>query len=52
MLAEWRNYAASTAELDHSAFTACLCIVELEWLEHLWNHDNMFETGVVRGNEC
>ena len=26
--------------------------VELQWLEHLWNHDNMFETGVVRANEC
>ena len=23
-------------------------IVELQWLEHLWNHENMFETGVVR----
>ena len=21
------------------------------WLEHLWNHENMFETGVVRANE-
>ena len=26
--------------------------VELPWLEHLWNHENMFETGVVRANEC
>ena len=26
--------------------------VELQWLEHLWNHENMFETGVVRANEC
>ena len=26
--------------------------VELQWLEHLWNHKNMFETGVVRANEC
>ena len=25
--------------------------VELKWLEHLWNHENMFETGVVRANE-
>ena len=25
--------------------------VELQWLEHLWNHENMFETGVVRVNE-
>ena len=26
--------------------------VALQWLEHLWGHDNMFETGVVRANEC
>ena len=26
--------------------------VELQWLEHLWDHENMFETGVVRINEC
>ena len=25
--------------------------VELRWLEHLWDHENMFETGVVRANE-
>ena len=24
---------------------------ELQWLEHLRNHENMFETGVVRANE-
>ena len=26
--------------------------VELQWLEHLWNHKNIFEMGVVRANEC
>ena len=26
--------------------------VELQWLEHLWNHENMFETGVVGAGEC
>ena len=26
--------------------------VELQWLEQLRNHENMFETGVVRANEC
>ena len=26
--------------------------VEFHWLEHLWDHENMFETGVVRANEC
>ena len=24
------------------------CTVELQWLEHVWNHENMFETGLVR----
>ena len=31
---------------------ADVCTVELQWLEHLWDHENMFETGVVRANEC
>ena len=26
--------------------------VELQWLEHPLNHEKMFETGVVRANEC
>ena len=30
----------------------CLHTVELQWLEHLWNHENMFETEVDRANEC
>ena len=26
--------------------------VELQWLDYLWDHENKFETGVVRANEC
>ena len=26
--------------------------VEPQWFEHHWNHEKMFETGVVRANEC
>ena len=26
--------------------------IELQWVEHLWNHENMNETGVVQVNEC
>ena len=26
--------------------------VELQWLKHLWKHEKMFETGIVRANEC
>ena len=25
--------------------------VELQWLEHLWDYENMFEIGVVRAIE-
>ena len=24
---------------------------ELQWLNHLWNHENMFKTGVARADE-
>ena len=33
-------------------FHQTLNIVELQWLEYLLDHENMFETGVVRVNEC
>ena len=26
--------------------------VQLQWLEHLWDHENIFETGVARAKEC
>ena len=26
--------------------------VELQWLEHLRDYENMFETGVIRANKC
>ena len=26
-------------------------IVELPWFKHLWNHEKMFETGIVRAYE-
>ena len=26
--------------------------VELRWLESLWDHENLFETAVVRASEC
>ena len=28
------------------------CTVELQWLEHIWNYENMFETRVVRADKC
>ena len=29
-----------------------LSTVELQWLRHPRNHENMFETGLVQANEC
>ena len=33
-------------------FTYIICTVDFQRLKHLLNHENMFETGVVRANEC
>ena len=30
---------------------AVLVTVKLQWLEHLWDYENLFETGVVRDIE-
>ena len=37
---------------SHFFLSYCSNTVELQWPEHLWNLENMFETGVVRANEC
>ena len=33
-------------------FNVTVNTVELQWLEHIWDHENMFKTGVVRASEC
>ena len=33
-------------------FNIILNAAKLQWLEHLLNHGKVFETGVVRANEC
>ena len=38
------NTSAGLTVFDHT--------VELKWLEHLWDYENIYETGVVRANEC
>ena len=44
------DYAASILwKLPLVFFLSCL---HLPLLKHKWNHVNMFETGVVRANEC
>ena len=32
--------------------TTIVTTISLKWLEHLRNHENIFETGLVRANEC
>ena len=44
------DFKRKTYEFLH--FRGRMYTVELQWLEHLWNHENMFETGVVRASEC
>ena len=39
-------------EISEIPFIGLLLKVKLQWLEHLWNHEKMFETGVIRANEC
>lgn len=29
-----------------------IATVELQWLDHLWNHEKVLETGRVRANRC
>ena len=42
----------STVMTDSTLFSCISYTVELRWLEHFWNHENMFEIGGVRANEC
>ena len=37
-------------ELPPLKVYAFINTVELQWLEHLRNHENIFDTGVVRAN--
>ena len=42
------SYALSSTSSELSKINT----VELQWLENLWSHENMFETAVVRASEC
>ena len=35
----------------NSFYILNICTVEPQWLEHLWDHGNLFETWVVRATE-
>ena len=36
---------------SNTAFSNDYNTVELQWLEHLWDHENLFGTGGVRASE-
>ena len=47
-----RNVFFNMNNMDKSILTSNSGhTAELQWLEHLWNHENMFEIGVVRASE-
>ena len=58
----FNDFKAASDRVWHSALWAMMqknsininikSTVELQWLEHFWDHENQFETGVVRANEC
>ena len=47
------HYSFEKKLLNIRALMVIVCpnTVELQWLEYLWNHENMFETGIVQANE-
>ena len=43
--------SSSSVSHFHPCLTAVLSTVKPQWLEHLWDHRNLFETWVVRATE-
>ena len=48
------TFQRNNRKLDHAEpkYVHNYTTVKLHWLEHLWNHENMYEAGLVRANEC
>ena len=44
--------SASGHPLSVYIFVSTVTTVELQWLANLWDYENLFETVVVRANEC
>ena len=40
-----------TTASSGSKFCPAICTVRPQWLEHLWDYETLFETGVVRAVE-
>ena len=45
------RYVNTFTPADQNMFLCKQCTVELQWLEHLWDHWKLFEPWVVRANE-
>ena len=53
ILVVWVNFDFEILRVDCIIKRALFFLtVELQWLEHLWNHINMFEARVVGAYEC
>ena len=46
------NLGIRIVQFCHDKSSIIFDIIELQWLEHLWNRKNMFQTGIVQAREC
>ena len=44
-------FTLKSRSISEQQFTLFCSLVELQWLEHLWYHENMLETGVVQADQ-
>ena len=49
-VASGESRANSPATFNHTMATSDTITVELQWLEHVWNQEKTFETGVFRAS--
>ena len=49
---KWQLYSIPVEGISVKSNSPYRYTVELQWLEHLSDHENMFETGVVQANAC
>ena len=45
-------YLESKVVNQHGQIPLINSTIELQWLKHLWNYENMFEAGVDRATKC
>ena len=47
----WSRYSVTSSDMHILSQSAKHYTVELQWLEHLWDHGNLFETWLVQSTE-